>query len=351
MNIAFVNATVRWGGVKTWYLEFAERLAARGNRVCVYGRQSAFVEAAQERVGHGEQVRFGADLNPVTVSRFYRRFREQATDVVIINIEKDLATAGVAARLAGIPVVQRIGLPNDVPLRLKTRLLHSWIRPTFLCPCLFIAEGFRNSLPYVRPENVHVVLNGKKATTYPLDVHYPRRLVCTQQLIDDKGHASLLHAVAGLKKEGLDFELHVWGTGRDGEKLKTLSSQLELDDRVFWHGFSATIPEALRQADIFLLASLSEGLPNTLLEGMAAGLLPISRQVGGVNEVLPPAFQPWTLPYESGAEDFQRVMRAALALSDAELLCLRELARQTCRADFDIDTQAERLENWLEQVK
>ncbi|MEG2005254.1 MAG: glycosyl transferase, partial [Bilophila sp.] len=70
MNIAFVNATVRWGGVKTWYLEFAERLAQRGNLVRVYGRQETFVQAAQERVGHGETARFGADLNPATVYRF-----------------------------------------------------------------------------------------------------------------------------------------------------------------------------------------------------------------------------------------------------------------------------------------
>ncbi|MEG2139492.1 MAG: glycosyltransferase [Bilophila sp.] len=351
MNIAFVNATVRWGGVKTWYLEFAERLAQRGNLVRVYGRQEAFVQAAQERVGHGETARFGADLNPATVYRFYRLFREQQIDVVIVNIEKDLATAGVAARLAGIPVVQRIGLPNDVPLRLKTRLLHRWIRPTFLCPCRFIADGFCASLPYVRESDVHVVLNGKKASSVPLELHHPRRLVCTQQLVDDKGHATLLHAAAGLQKAGLDFSLHIWGTGQSGDQLKALSTQLGLQDKVFWHGFSAHIMEDLQQGDVFLLASLSEGLPNTLLEGMAAGLLPISRHVGGVKEVLPQAFAPWTLPYAATAEDFQRVLHAALALPDAELLRLRELARATCKATFDIDTQAAQLESWLMRFK
>ena len=46
MNIAFVNSTFGWGGVKTWYLQFAERLAKRGNHVFVYGRQPEFIDAA-----------------------------------------------------------------------------------------------------------------------------------------------------------------------------------------------------------------------------------------------------------------------------------------------------------------
>ena len=131
MNIAFVNSTFGWGGVKTWYLQFAERLAKRGNHVFVYGRQPEFIDAARTRGGHGEQVSFGADLNPSAIRFFYNEFKKHDIDVVITNIGKDIATAGVAARLLKIPVVQRIGLPEDIPYRLKTRLLHTWISPAF----------------------------------------------------------------------------------------------------------------------------------------------------------------------------------------------------------------------------
>lgn len=347
MNIAFVNATSGWGGVKTWYLQFAERLAGRGNGVFVYARQPEFVEAARRRVGHAEQVRFGADLNPAAVCFFCREFRKRAVDVVVTNIGKDLATAGVAARLLGIPVVQRIGLPTDIPYRLKTRLLHRWIRPAFLCPCRFIADGFVKSLPYLRAEDVHVVLNGKQASETPLSLHVPRRLICTQQLVEDKGHAVLLRALARIREP---FELHIWGKGRAEEGLKALSETLGLGDRVFWHGFSMNIMDALRQGDMFLLASFSEGLPNTLLEGMAAGLLPISRNVGGVMEVIPEGLRDWVLPFAAGEEAFAAILRAALALPDAELLELRERAREACRRDFDIDRQAEKLEHWLMSV-
>ena len=253
----------------------------------------------------------------------------------------------MAARLLGLPVVQRIGLPGDISPRLKTRLLHAWIRPAFLCPCRFIAEGFVKELPYVRPEDVHVILNGKKAVSEPLEGHHPRRLICTQQLNPDKGHDVLLQALAGLSDP---FELHIWGKGRAEVSLKTLADELGLGQRVFWHGFSLNIMEALRQGDIFLLASLSEGLPNTLLEAMAAGLLPVCRDVGGVREVIPEDLWAWLLPYEADEAAFAEALRRALTLPDADLLALRERARQACREDFDIDRQAERLEGWLQSV-
>ena len=110
------------------------------------------------------------------------------------------------------------------------------------------------------------------------------------------------------------------------------------------------IMDELQAGDIFLLASYSEGLPNTLLEGMAAGLLPITREVGGVAEVIPEALRRWMLPYEAKEDLFAETISAAITLPDTELLKLREWARETCRTRFDIDVQAEKLENWLQSL-
>lgn len=348
MNIAFVNSTRKWGGVKTWLLDSAEGLVRRGHKVRVYGRQDVFVEAARRRVGHGEQVSFGADLNPFSISFFYKRFRSEKIDIVFTNIEKDLATAGVAAKLAGLPVVQQIGLPGDIPYRLKTMLLHKWIAPRFLCSCQYIEDGFIESLPYVKKEDSHVVLTAKKASVLPLEVHPVRHLVATQQLNADKCHETLLRALAKVR---LPYVLHIAGTGNLDESLKSLAVSLGMEDKVVWHGFVHDIPALLQQCDIFLLASLSEGLPNTLQEGMAAGLLPILRNVGGVKEVIPAELDEWVLPYAADDEIFREAIERALLLSDDALLKLREKARQACTDLFDIDSKTLELELWLRSLK
>lgn len=333
MRIAFVNATSRWGGVKSWMLNFGAALVSRGHDVRLYGRQPEFVAAARARLGHGVRMDFGMDLNPATIRRFRNEFMAHGTEVVILNVGKDLATAGVAAKLLGIPVVQRIGLPDDIPYRFKTRLLHQWIRPLFLSPCRYIAEGFARSLPYLDGFRHEVVLNAKVPTTHELEVHTPRQLVMTQQLFPDKEHATVLRALSLLlpeiqKDRCTDFHLHVIGTGAEEEALKALTVQLHLSARVTWHGFSTTVPEHLAAADIFVLASTVEGLPNTLLEAMASGLLPVTRDVGGVREVLPEILAPFCLPFTADPANFAAILQQALCLPDPELLALRHAARE-----------------------
>lgn len=347
MNIAFVNATIRWGGVKTWSLDFAECLAGRGHAVRIYGRQQAFVDAAKRRVGHGEQAEFGADLNPFAIRRFMREFRAHAIDAVIINIGKDLATAGVAAKLLGIPVVQQIGLPDDIPHRLKTEVLHRWINPHFLSSCQFIETGFLRSLPYLNKQRSHVVLTAKKAVDHPVEIHSPRRILATQQLNADKGHEPLLRALAGVSRP---FELHIAGTGSIEGHLKELVKSLGIDHCVHWHGFVDDVPALLRSGDIFLLGSYSEGLPNTLQEALAEGLLPVIRDVGGVREVISPPLEPWVLPYGADEHAFRAALEKALALGDEELMALREEARMTRSRYFDLESKATELEDWLANV-
>lgn len=345
MNIAFVNSTRKWGGVKSWMLDVGEALRARGHTVCVYGRQPEFVEQARQRTGHGEGIVFGPDLNPLAIACFIRAFRAQRVQAVFINVGKDLATAGVAAHLLGIPVIQRVGMPDDIPARLKTSMLHRIINPYFFCPCRYIADGFTRSLPYIRPERVHMQLTAKTIPDTPLTVRTPRQLVATQQLNADKGHEVLLHALAGITTP---FVLHVAGTGQHEPYLKGLAHELGLSDRVIWHGFTTNIPFLLRQMDIFLLASLQEGLPNTLLEGLAHGLVPIVRNVGGVSEVFTPEIEPWLLPYEATADTFRAAIERALALPDDALLAAREAARRACVQHCDINVMSAHLADWLE---
>ena len=347
MNIAIVNATVKWGGVKTWQLDFAEGLAARGHQIRVFGRQQEFVQAARQRTGHGEKVSFGADCNPVAVYRFYKRFRDNDIDIVMINVGKDLATAGVAARMAGIPVVQFIGLPEDIPHRWKTRLLHSFVDPYFLSSCRFIQEGFIQSLPYIKKDKTHMILTAKHLGPEPRHANQPRVLVATQQLNADKDHETLLRALASI---GAPYELHVAGTGQHEAYLHNLAESLGIAKNITWHGFVTDIPALLAKADIFLLASLTEGLPNTLQEALGAGLLPVLRDVGGVREILSNPLLPWLLPYEADAKDFARVLEKALLLPDDELIALRRHAQDACRTFCNLEDKLIEMETWLTQI-
>ena len=103
MKIAFVNATTIWSGVKTWMLEFGSELRSLGDQVFYIVSDPRF-ETELRRRGHDVVLlRFGADYSPVTIGRCRRLFRAHGTQVTCMNIQKELRTAGIAARLLGLP--------------------------------------------------------------------------------------------------------------------------------------------------------------------------------------------------------------------------------------------------------
>ncbi len=348
MRIAFVNATKKWGGVKTWMLNFAVGLQDLGHDVYVYARQDHFVDSCQQKNLKAKHFDFGMDLNPIAIYKFYQLFKRNKIDCVFVNVEKGLSTAGIAAKLLAIPVIQRIGLPNDIAYKLKTSLIHKYVDPYFLCPCEFIAKGFKLSLPYLKDEKIKVILNGKTPTVNALKTNSPRHLILTQQLNNDKGH---IHILKALEKVKYDFVCHIVGTGSNEKEIKAFAETLDIKQEIIWHGFTTDVASKLKQADIFLLASTSEGLPNTQLEALAHGLLPVMHNVGGVCEVLSEELKSWVLDFPASVEEFTTQIEKALQLSDEELLLLKEEARNSCHTFCEQDKKVLELDAWLKKLK
>ena len=346
MNIAFVNSTRKWGGVKTWTVDYAVELAARGHGVHVYGRQPEFVDKLKGLDIHAERMNFGFDYNPLTIGRFMGAFRRHAIDLVVCNITKDMNTAGVAARLLRLPVIQRVGLPGDMLDHPRLAFLLKTVRPWMLCPSRDVAEGVFRNLPYVPRERVRVIRNAKR----PVDAIRPTgpgplRLMSTSQVNEDKGHRFVLEALEAFES-GI-FCYHVVGTGRALEGLRERYHDLEERGDLVWHGFSTDVPAQLAEADVFLLPSMSEGMPNSLLEAMAAGLVPVARDVGGVKEIWPDSLAGYLLPRGAGTDEFRKAL-AALAVMDADGLdALKTLSLDACRIGFNLLQRVDEFEAWV----
>ncbi|WP_422770209.1 glycosyltransferase [Plantactinospora sp. WMMC1484] len=154
-----------------------------------------------------------------------------------------------------------------------------------------------------------------------------------------KGVDTLLAALARLADAGLRPRLVHLGDGRFRPELERLADRLGVADRVTFAGVVAT-GEAVRRhldaADLFVMPSRTEGLPQALIEAMARGLPAIGTTVGGIPELLAtedlvPADDPAALATAIGRmlADPER-MTAASA---------RNLARSR---DFSADTLARR---------
>ena len=358
MKIAFVNSTHGWTGVKTWCLDMAQALIGLGHQAILYGRAGEFVDRARERGLTAHAVAFGPDFNPLAVIHFVREFHAEGVGAVVGNVSKDLRSAGVAARLLKLPLMQHIGQSGDLRDTWKTRAQMRLLRPHLLPCCVSVQQDLLQRLPFLYPTGSTPIATGVTPVVDPrLGRHDPPVLLTTSQLRRDKGHDDLLHAYRMLSDAGLEFRAVIAGSGSEETRLKALCKELDLDDHVRFVGFVRNVRYLLRTADVFVLPSHAEGLPLSLQEAMAEGLIPVARDVGGVAEVWPgacPELLVEDLPGEVGVETLAVALTQVLSLDEKTFLERRRAVWQHCRDTCDVTDKARTLAataEWLATSK
>ncbi|HRE46497.1 MAG TPA: glycosyltransferase [Aggregatilineales bacterium] len=98
------------------------------------------------------------------------------------------------------------------------------------------------------------------------------RLAAIGLLIPRKGYDVLIDALGLLRAEGMIAELHLAGGGAEREALERQARRQGVAEQVTFLGEIDTVPDLLQSAHILVHPSRAEGLSNTILEGMAAGL-------------------------------------------------------------------------------
>jgi glycosyltransferase involved in cell wall biosynthesis len=112
------------------------------------------------------------------------------------------------------------------------------------------------------------------------------RLACIGRLSPEKGVDVLLNALALLQKKGKQFTAVIVGDGPERAALEALALTLGVSESVCFTGHLASADVIYDSADVIVLPSRSEGLPNTLLEAMRADRPTVATAVGGIPEVV-----------------------------------------------------------------
>ena len=135
-------------------------------------------------------------------------------------------------------------------------------------------------------------------------------LLCVGNLVPEKGHALVIEALARLP----GVHLIAIGSGPQGAILRAAAARAGVADRVSW---LAPVPqESLANyyvaADVTVLASTREGMPNVLLESLACGTPVVATAVGGSVEIVANDAA-GRLVFDRSADAFAAACRALLA--------------------------------------
>jgi glycosyltransferase involved in cell wall biosynthesis len=151
----------------------------------------------------------------------------------------------------------------------------------------------RGRLPIAK---IRVIPNGVDFECYanaaPADLakfgvpHGSKVLLFVGRLDPQKGPLQLLEAAAELFTEHSDLQLVMVGDGPLATELRAWTVVRGLESRIHFVGRQADVAGLMRAADVFVLPSLWEGLPNVVLEAMAAGTPVVATDVEGVRDLL-----------------------------------------------------------------
>ncbi len=120
-------------------------------------------------------------------------------------------------------------------------------------------------------------------------------LLCVAMFRPEKNQRALIHLAARLPRD-TDWQLWFAGEGETRANCAALTQQLGLTARIQYLGFQANPSPLYSAADIAVLTSQSESLPNFLIEAQAHGLPAVADDVGGVRECFLPGETGWAVP-------------------------------------------------------
>ena len=113
-------------------------------------------------------------------------------------------------------------------------------------------------------------------------------LITVSRLVPKNGIDILIRAVAEVKKSVPDIQCNIIGDGPERKNLEKLAAGLGLNDTVHFLGEISheKVPVFLRSASVFVRPSRSEGMGNSFVEALAAGLPVIGTAVGGIPDII-----------------------------------------------------------------
>lgn len=282
------------GGAERQVLLLAQELAARGWRVTLIalsgtGQDSA-AALSSAKIDYLSLDMRKAWIDPRGWLRYLAWHRRHHPDIIHAHLPHASWFARWTRLLAPTRVLidtihtSKTSSSSGGPGRRIGYQTSNWLATQITCVSQSVLDSV--STANLAPRNKLKVIRNGVALPLPALAREPGstfQWIAVGRLAPVKDYPTLLRAFAALPGQS---RLQIVGTGPEEDSLRALAASLGIHARVHFAGFQANVLPLLRAADAFVLASLWEGLPVSILEASAAGLPVVATAAAGSNEAM-----------------------------------------------------------------
>ena len=304
MKIVHVVYSLEMGGAEVLVAQLCRIQRASGHTVsiCAYSKLGPLGE---ELASEGFLIYVPGEAHPArTMLRNFLHFRQLRPDVIHMHNPAPTLQAAIPAWLTGTSCVlatrhSLVAPPYDrreeIKFSLVARLACDWVvgicditcanlRGAPLAPVRRIRRVYNGVRPvrHLEATDPDALLPGETATATPK----PFTLLFVGRMAEVKDLGTLIRGFAIALKTAPAMRLWLVGDGPARKEMEALANELGVADHVRFWGQTMDTARFYTAADCFVMSSVSEGLPMSLLQAMSAGLPSITTDVGGMAEVI-----------------------------------------------------------------
>lgn len=329
------------------------------------GRCGEFLGKVRDAGFPAVQLSVDTPQVPAALNELTHLLKSTRAGVLVCHTFKPNVLGRMAARRVGIPcvVVSRGWTWENLKVRVYETLDRVNLRFVDHVVAVSNGQGERVRKAGVPSTRMSVIRNaarlgafakpdpeylGRLRGMFSTDASVSHIILAAGRLSPEKGFSVLVESAAGVLKQHPTAAFVLFGEGAERVKLEARVRELGIAERCVMPGFTAELDKFLPWADVVVLPSFTEGLPNVALEASAAGIPVVATAVGGTPEVVADGAS--GLLVSSGQPE--RITEALNCLLADESLRSRMGAagRERMRAEFTFEGQAAKYAELFERL-